>query len=137
MSHDSGTNVSDGDGREVDSLVNEAGAVGGKLREKGNELGRKAAASIDTRRAEVAAGLESAARGLHTRADSIASSGERISHATHDLADKVDTASHYVRDKDAKDMFSDVEAMVRKHPTRSLLAVLAVGYLAGRALRRD
>ena len=137
MSHDSGTNVHDGDGREVDSLVNEAGAVGSKLREKGNELGRKAAASIDTRRAEVAAGLESAARGLHTRADAIASGGERMSKATHEMADKVDSASHYVRDKDAKDMFSDVEAMVKRHPTRSLLAVLAVGYLAGRALRRD
>ena len=81
--------------------------------------------------------LEGAARGLHERADSIAGGGERVSQVTHEVADKVENASRYIRDKDAKDMLADVESMVRAHPTRSLLAVLAVGWLAGRALRRD
>jgi hypothetical protein len=134
MSHDTGLHVGEDIGNAVESGVEE---VTGRIREKGSELGRKAVASIDERRAGVADGLEGAARGLHDKADSIAGGGERVSKAAHQVADKVENASRYIRDKDAKDMLADVETMVRNHPTRSLLAVLAVGYLAGRALRRD
>ena len=137
MSHDSGINVGEDIGNAVDSTLDDVSNVDGKIREKGNELGRKAIATIDDRRINVADGLEGAARGLHSKADSIAGGGERVSKATHEVADKVENASRYIRDKDAKDMLADVESMVRAHPTRSLLAVLAVGYLAGRALRRD
>ena len=137
MSHDSGINVGEDIGNAVDSTLDDVSNVGGKIREKGKELGRKAIATIDDRRINVADGLEGAARGLHNKADSIAGGGERVSKATHEVAEKVENASRYIRDKDAKDMLADVESMVRAHPTRSLLAVLAVGYLAGRALRRD
>jgi ElaB/YqjD/DUF883 family membrane-anchored ribosome-binding protein len=137
MGHDSGINVGDEIGNVVDSTLDDAASVGGKIREKSNELGRRAVRSIDDRRVGVADGLEGAARGLHNKADAIAGSGERVSRATHEVADKVESASHYVRDKDAKEMLADVESMVRAHPTRSLLAVLAVGFLAGRALRRE
>ena len=137
MSHDSGINVGEDIGNAVDSTLDDVSNVGGKIREKGNELGRKAIATIDDRRINVADGLEGAARGLHNKADSIAGGGERVSKATHEVAEKVENASRYIRDKDAKDMLADVESMVRAHPPRSLLAVLAVGYLAGRALRRD
>ena len=137
MSHDSGINVGEEIGNAVDSTLDEVSNVSGKIREKGSELGRRAVASIDDRRVGVADGLEGAARGLHNKADSIAGSGERVSRATHEVADKVENASRYIRDKDAKDMLADVESMVRAHPTRSLLAVLAVGFLAGRALRND
>jgi len=141
MSHDTGLHV----GEDLENAVHETAdevsgkidEVSGRIREKGSELGRKAIATIDERRVGVADGLEGAARGLHSKADSIAGSGERVSKATHEVADKVENASRYIRDKDAKDMLADVESMVRAHPTRSLLAVLAVGYLAGRALRRD
>lgn len=137
MSHDSGINVGDEIDKVIDSTRDEAASVADKIRDKGSELGRKAVRSIDDRRVSVAEGLEGAARGLHNKADSIAGGGERVSKATHEVADKVENASRYIRDKDAKDMLADVESLVRAHPTRSLLAVLAVGYLAGRALRRD
>ena len=137
MSHDSNINVGDEIEKVIDSTRDEASNVAEKIRDKGSELGRKAVRSIDDRRVGVAEGLEGAARGLHNKADSIAGGGERVSKATHEVADKVEDASRYIRDKDAKDMLADVESMVRAHPTRSLLAVLAVGYLAGRALRRD
>ena len=137
MSHDSGINVGEDIGNAVDATLDEVSNVKDKVREKGSDLGRKAVAAIDERRVNVADGLEGAARGLHSKADSIAGGGERVSRATHEVAEKVENASRYIRDKDAKDMLADVESMVRAHPTRSLLAVLAVGYLAGRALRRD
>lgn len=134
MSHDSGLHVGEDIGNAVESTLDD---VTGKIREKGSELGRKAVASIDDRRVAAADSLEGAARGLHNRADAIAGGGEKVSKVTHEVADKVENASRYIRQNDAKDMLSDVESMVRAHPTRSLLAVLAVGYLAGRALRRD
>ncbi len=137
MSHDSGTHMDDGIGSAVDSSLDEVADVTDRIREKGSDLGRKAVASIDDRRIDVAEGLEGAARGLHKKADSIADGGERVSRATHEVAEKVENASRYIRDKDARDMLADVESTVRAHPTRSLLAVLALGYLAGRALRRD
>jgi hypothetical protein len=100
-------------------------------------VGRRAAESLEDGRAAAADGLRVAARSLHRRADSITLGAERVSRATHQVADKVDSASRYVRDNDARTMLSDVEDLVRAHPARSLLAVLAVGYLAGRALTQD
>jgi len=134
MNHDSGADFREDFGNQVESTVDE---VTDTVREKGNELGRKAVAAIDERRLGVAENLEGAARNLHDKADSLAEGGERASKVAHEVADKVDNASRYIRDKDAKDMIADVETMVRRHPARSLLAVLAVGYLAGRALRSD
>jgi ElaB/YqjD/DUF883 family membrane-anchored ribosome-binding protein len=141
MSHDTSWRPGEDLGNAVEETADQVGSkideVSGKIREKGSELGRKAVASIDERRAGVADSLEGAARGLHDKADSIVGGSERVSQVTHEVADKVENASRYIRDKDAKDMLADVESMVRAHPTRSLLAVLAVGWLAGRALRRD
>jgi ElaB/YqjD/DUF883 family membrane-anchored ribosome-binding protein len=134
MSHDTGVHAGEEIGNAVESTLDD---MTGKIREKGSELGRRAVASIDERRVGVADGLEGAARGLHNRADSIADGGQRASKATHEVAEKVENASRYIREKDTRDMLADVETMVRAHPTRSLLAVLAVGYLAGRALRSD
>ena len=130
MADESGRHVGQDIGNAVESTLDD---VAGRIREKG----RKAVASIDGRRIAAADGLEGAARGLHDKADSIADGGERLSKVTHEVADRVDGASRYIREKDARDMLADVESIVRAHPTRSLLAVLAIGFLAGRVLRRD
>jgi ElaB/YqjD/DUF883 family membrane-anchored ribosome-binding protein len=130
MTGESGPHVGEDIGNAVESTLDN---VAGRIREKG----RKAVASIDGRRMAAADGLEGAARGLHDKADAIAGGGERLSKVTHEVADRVDGASRYIREKDARDMLADVESIVRAHPTRSLLAVLAIGFLAGRVLRRD
>ena len=130
MTGESGPHVGENIGNAVESTLDD---VAGRIREKG----RKAVASIDGRRMAAADGLEGAARGLHDKADAIAGGGERLSKVTHEVADRVDGASRYIREKDARDMLADVESIVRAHPTRSLLAVLAIGFLAGRVLRRD
>ena len=134
MADESGVHAGKDIGNAVESNLDD---VAGRIREKGSELGRKAVASIDGRRIAAADGLEGAARGLHDKADAIAGGGERMSKVTHEVADRVDGASRYIREKDARDMLADVESIVRAHPTRSLLAVLAIGFLAGRVLRRD
>ena len=108
-----------------------------KVKEKGSELGRKAAAAIDAKRDKVASGIESVASGLHGRVDSMAETGSKVGKAAHGAADSLQSAAQYVRDHDTKEMLSDLEDVIRKHPGKALLAVLAVGYLAGRALQRD
>ena len=101
-----------------------------------NLAGRPSSAS--TTAATVAAdGLKGAARSLHRRADDITTSAERVSAVTHKVADKVESASRYVRHNDGRDMLADVETIVRRHPTKSLLAAIAVGFIAARALRDE
>lgn len=134
MTRDSGLGLGPDIDDEAESTLDDAA---GRIREKGSELGRKAVSAIDNGRGAVAERLEGAARGLHGKAEAIAGGGARVSRVTHEVADRVDDASRYIRDNDAKIMLADVRSLVRAHPTRSLLAVLAVGFLAGRAFRRE
>ena len=108
-----------------------------KVREKRSEIGRRAADAIDSRRDSMAKGLESVAEGIHERTDKLAEGGSKVSRAAHTAADKIGSAADYVRDHDTKAMISDLESLVRTHPGKALLAVLAVGFLAGRAMHRD
>lgn len=134
MKRDTGRHLGDDIGDAVESTLDD---VTGAIRDKGNEMGRKAVERLDNGRAVAADSLKGAARGLHQRADDIATGAERVSAVTHKVADKVESASKYVRHNDGRDMLADVEAIVRRHPTKSLFAALAVGYLAARALRDD
>ena len=134
MAHDSGTYLGGDVGDAGESTLDD---VAGSIRDKGNEIRRKAADRLEDGRAAAADGLKGAARGLHKRADAVVSGAERVSAATHKVAERFESASKYVRDNDSRDMLYDVEAMVRRHPTRSIVAALAVGYLAGRAFSRD
>jgi ElaB/YqjD/DUF883 family membrane-anchored ribosome-binding protein len=108
-----------------------------QLKEKGAELGRRAAEAIDSTRDSLAGTLEGAADKLHHRADDAAEGGRRVTSLAHRAADKLDAAAQYVRDHKTKDMVADLEEVVKAHPGKALLAVLAVGFLAGRALQRD
>ena len=55
----------------------------------------------------------------------------------HTAADKLEATADYVREHDVKDMISDVERFVKDHPSQSLIAAAAVGFLVGRAFRRE
>jgi len=129
MTHTRATEVSDG---ERSSFAEKAH----QLKEKGNELGRKTMDAIESGRGAIADRMESAAQGLHRRVDSIAERGEKLTGMAHHAADRIDSAAHYVRDRKTSEMLADLEALVRAHPGKALLATLAVGYLAGRALKR-
>ena len=132
--HDSGTHIGDDIADAVEETLDD---VTGSLRRKGSEVGRKAAETFDDGRAAAARSLHGAARGLHRQADAIAAGAERFSRATHGVADRVDSASRYVREHDARTMLTHVEAQVRRHPARSLLVALVLGFLAGRAFRSE
>jgi ElaB/YqjD/DUF883 family membrane-anchored ribosome-binding protein len=50
-------------------------------------------------------------------------------------ADRLEDVSGYMREHEVSDMMSDLESLVRSHPTESLVVALAAGFLLGRALK--
>ncbi len=104
------------------------------IRATGAEFGRTTAHAIDTGREAVAKRLGGAAAGLHGGADLVADRGAQMSSAAHGTADAIESAAQYVRDRKPRAVWADLMGLVKAHPGASLLAVLAVGYVVGRAM---
>lgn len=83
-----------------------------------------------TGRSATADALESAAIRMNAGTDSLA-------HAGHATADRLDASATYMRENGAKAMVGDIESMIKAHPGKFLLGAVVVGFLAGRAFRRD
>jgi ElaB/YqjD/DUF883 family membrane-anchored ribosome-binding protein len=107
-----------------------------KAKAKVEEFGRSAVSKFDEGRAGAADALSSAASNLHDKAASF-TAGQTAVDMAHTTADKIEATADYVRNHDMKQMLADVESVVKSHPGPSLLVAVAVGYLAGRAFRRD
>lgn len=107
------------------------------VRDTGAEIGHAAAVAVDARRDSVATGLDDLAHRLHGGADSVATAAADIGRVAHGTADTVESAARYVREHDASDLAAHVGALVRAHPGKTLLGVMAMGYLAGLVLRRS
>jgi hypothetical protein len=106
------------------------------VRDTGAEIRHAAAVAVDARRGSVATRLDDIAHGLHGSADSVTTTAADVGHVTHGAARTVEGAARYVRDHDARDMAAHVGALVRAHPGKTLLGVMAVGYLAALVLHR-
>jgi hypothetical protein len=100
------------------------------------ELGRAAANKFDEGRVGAADALSSAASGLHDQVANF-TTGQKVVDIAHSTADKMQGTADYIRKHDMKQMFADVVSVTKSHPGLSLLAALSVGFLAGRAFRRD
>src|SRR4051794_26257059 len=79
---------------------------------------------------EVERSRESAARLLENLAQKIGSARAMRSAAT-----GVHRAAHYVQTHSVKDVAFEVERAVRRRPAPAIAIAVAVGFLAGRALR--
>ena len=99
------------------------------------EFGQKVASAIDSKRDALAVGIDSAASTLRERADSLPG-GERVANAAYTAADAMETAAGYLADRDIKDILSDAQQIVKKHPGATLLTAVAVGFLLARAFSR-
>ncbi len=97
-----------------------------RIREKAASLGRKVVDVIDSGREGIADGLDGAAR-----------RAERVSGVADRAVDKFESMAKQVRGNDTRTLMAQLSTLVRAHPGKSLVAVAAVGYLAGRALRRS
>lgn len=107
-----------------------------KAKEKSAEFERTAINKIDESRGPAASALKTAATKLHDKADGLPG-GQTVSGVAHAAADKLGSVADYFQGHDGKQMMSDVERIVKRHPAQSLMVALAVGFLVGRAFRND
>jgi ElaB/YqjD/DUF883 family membrane-anchored ribosome-binding protein len=123
---------SEGESEELaaESLKDKVAKTASHARRKANELSQNAVDKIDQRRTPTADALESAASTIQAKA-------ERVSNLAHKTAEKLQTTANYVRERDARAMIYDFRTFVTDHPAESLIAALTVGFLFGRAFRRD
>jgi ElaB/YqjD/DUF883 family membrane-anchored ribosome-binding protein len=118
-----------------------ASELTGTAREKASELTGTAREklsgttdTIDAQRDTVAGGLDTVATQLRDRAETIPG-GEKTTQVAQTAAAKLENASGYLREHEVSDMMTDVERLVRNHPTESLVVALAAGFLVGRMFK--
>ena len=97
------------------------------------ELSRSAARKFDR-------GIDQTGSALHSAASSVREKGRQGSEAIDSLAagtaDRLDAAASYIEDHRAADVFERVRRFALRHPTRTLLAAAAIGFLAGSTITR-
>jgi ElaB/YqjD/DUF883 family membrane-anchored ribosome-binding protein len=130
-----GTDWNNGGMNEKASKATDAiGDAASQVKEKAAQLGRTAVRKVDETRGSTAEALQSTANSLRSGAQS---SGEAISNAANRTAEKLESTAKYVREHDFRGMMQDVEEVVRRNPSQSLVAAIAMGFLMGSALRRS
>jgi hypothetical protein len=97
------------------------------------ELGRSAGRKFDEARDETGAAL-------HAAASSVRETGCQGSKAIDNLAagaaERLDATASYVEDHDLRDACTGLRRFGRRHLAGSLMAAVAIGFLAGSAFRR-
>jgi ElaB/YqjD/DUF883 family membrane-anchored ribosome-binding protein len=115
------------------TITETASELGKEARESMEELGRAAGRRLDEARHETGGAL-------HTAASSVRTAARRGSKAIDNLAagaaDRLDATASYVTDQDLRGVLTSLRKFSRRHPTRSLLAAAAIGFLAGSIISR-
>lgn len=87
-----------------------------------------------SKRETVVGALDRAADRLHEKADNM--QGGRLAGLTNRTANALDATGRYLRDVEARDVVADLGEVAKRHPGKSLIAAVALGFLFGRALSR-
>lgn len=118
----------------AETAKEKAGDATHAAREQASHAVHAATGKVDAQRDTVAGSLDTVATQLRERAEMIPG-GERTTEAAQTAARGIESASGYVREHDVNDMMSDLERVVRSHPTESLIVALAAGFLVGRMVK--
>ena len=121
----------------MDTTIKSAAEGFGKAsKEVGAEaaaIGHRAVEAIDS-------GRQSTARGVQNTADAIRSAADRLPETPREVAGGaakvLDGTARYLRDHNPQDMLSDLKEQTKANPVVFLLGAVALGFLAGRMLRR-
>lgn len=118
---------------ETESFKEKAGGKGKEFFEKGREKAKSLAASQKGKAAE---GIERIAKSLRHTAKSFEDESQiGISRYAEQIAERMEGASHYVREKDIDEIVEDAESAVRNRPAVVLGAAFAAGILLARFLK--
>ena len=117
----------------LETVTESVTEFGKETRESIEELGRSAGRKLDAARDETG-------EALHSAASSVRKAGRQGSAAidtcSTQTADRLDATASYIEDHDLGDVFTSLKKFARRHLTGSLVAAVAIGFLAGSALSR-
>jgi ElaB/YqjD/DUF883 family membrane-anchored ribosome-binding protein len=103
-----------------------------QAQERAHQAGEKAMQGAE-------AGRERAAEGMHKGAEQLRSrfsEGEGVqAQVGTRVADTMDRASGYLRDHETKEVWDDMERMIREHPMSAAATALVTGFVIARILR--
>jgi len=115
------------------TVTETASELGKEAKESFDELVRSAGRRLDSARDETGGAL-------HAAASSVRATGrqgsEAIDNLTTGAADRLDATASYIEDHDLRDVLNGLRRFARRHLTGSLVAAVALGFLAGSALSR-
>jgi hypothetical protein len=116
-----------------DEARNKATEYADQAREKASEYGDKAREQAEAGKDQAASGMEKAAGMLRER--TAGTDGGVASQAGTKVADGMESAASYLRQHDTTEMWNDVEAYAKQHPTQALAGAVIAGFLLGRLIR--
>ena len=121
-------------GQGQQSTSQQAQQAAESAKAKGQEMMDRAQQQADIQRERTADRLSDVAGTMREKQQQLPG-GPTTQRVAATAADKMDQASDYLQRHDMNDIASDLQRFARAHPTESLVAAAALGFLVGRALR--
>jgi hypothetical protein len=114
-------------------LLNQAKQSAGSI---ADQVKQQASGQLSGQLKEAAGGLETASHTMHDLGQQLREKGqEPVAEYVDKAADQVQRVSTYLRDKDFRDIRTDVEEFARRQPAMFLGGALGLGLLAARFLK--
>ena len=132
---DQGSQGGQGAGSPMDQARETATQAVDTAREKAGQVVEQASTKVDTGIDKAATGLDRAADMLREKTQGMGEQGGGVQAVATQAADRLDSAAQYLQGRDTDQLIADLEALVRRRPTESLLVAFGVGFLLSKALR--
>lgn len=133
-SANSGDSIKDTLNKAKETAGQAAAQVGGKVQEKAAEL-------VDMQKTNLAAGITAVAESVRHIGENLQTADEKNQIAAFagqygdTLAEQIERFSHYVEDKDFREIARDAEQFARRNPTLFVGGAFVLGILAARIFK--
>ena len=119
----------------TDNVMDKVTDFAGRVKDQAGNAAEKVGEGFEKGRKTTADTLQRTASMLRDKAEDVPG-GEAAAGLIERVADTVESTGAYLREHDMSDMKADIERIVRRNPTQSLIAACVAGFLIGRAFRR-
>ena len=113
----------------ADEVRDRVGEAAGKLRRRASETAEAQRENVATMSNDLGAAIRKAAQELHARGD------ERTGDWADALAEQLERASHYLRDRDLRRLLDDAQDFARRRPGLVIGGLFVAGIAASRFLK--
>jgi len=123
---------------QAEGMVDQARQKGQEAMEQVKDKGQQAATAVGEKADQ---GIDKAADAAQGLADTLREKattlpgGEKTTDLAYQAASGLERGADYLRDKDVDAMRGDLEDLIRRYPTQSIIVGLAAGFLLARAFR--